>query len=389
MILFLLAFIFIYCNNPAPETRKAAELKTQPSWLPDTTRHFPENLTASYNLFWNRLHQRAHYSGVSLLYSKGKFYEWHAGFADSGILLNSHQPMQIASISKTFCAASVMILINRGKLKLNDSLRRFFPELPYYNISIEQLLSHSSGLPEYTWFTDGLWKDSLRLTNDSLIALMAREKPEPYYKPGRRHRYTNTNFTLLASIVEKVSGNPYPDFLKENIFNPLGMMDTRVLSNTQNWDSLEVKGHYGTGKPIEFHFQDGTWGDKNIVSTVWDLFIFYRGLKNNKLFPPVYRNEMFEARWPNARRGTGYGLGWRIRKYEDEVWMFHSGWWHGFRTNLYFNIERDECAVILANRLSGGFIPGNTIVAMFHPNDWFKLLHITDPGATNSNGEED
>jgi CubicO group peptidase (beta-lactamase class C family) len=119
------------------------------------------------------------------------------------------------------------------------------------------------------------------------------------------------------------------------------------------------------------------------------LFLFYKGLKNNSIISKESRNEMFKTRWPNARRGTAYALGWRKRKFEDETWMFHSGWWHGFRTNFYFNIDRDECAVILSNRLSGGFIPGNLIVAIFHPDIRNKWLGIKDPGASNHEGEDD
>jgi CubicO group peptidase (beta-lactamase class C family) len=374
IVIFIFLSLGIYtCTNSSTLKVPKSPIKKSLQF-PDTSIHTSVAVSASYNQYWNLLSRKTNYSGITLLYNNGSFYTWFAGKADSSKLLNPNIPMQIASISKTFCATGIMILYKQGKIKLTDSLRKFFPELPYYNISIEQLLSHSSGLPEYTWFCDTYYKDSTQITNSKLIALMASAKPEAYFKPGKRHRYTNTNFVLLASIIEKISGLSYPAFLKQNIFDPLGMLSTRVLPAGTDFNALEVLGHYGTGKPIEPHYLDGTYGDKNIVSTVWDLFRFYKGLKDNFLFPEIYRNEMFRTRWANARRGTDYALGWRKRFKGDEVWMFHSGWWHGFRTNFYINIEKNQCAVVLSNRLSGGFIPANTILSMFEPKEWNEML---------------
>lgn len=391
--IFCIAGLTVSCNQKSNSAdtgidsgKKAAEPVVQ---LQDTMRKFPLYAQNYFDRYWNMMQKRVRYTGVTLLVKNDSFYVWYGGEADSGIALNPNMPMQIASISKTFCASAVMILYHRGKIRLTDSLRQYFPELPYYNITIEQLLSHSSGLPEYTWFCDQLWKDSGLITNKKLIQLLASKKPEPYFKPGKRHRYTNTNFTLLASIIEKISGLSYPEFLKQNIFSPLGMKNSRVLPPGTDFNLLEVKGHYGNGMEFEPHYQDGTYGDKNIVSTVWDLYRFYLGLKENKLFPESIREEMFRTRWPNARRGTAYALGWRKRYFKDETWMFHSGWWHGYRTNLYLNFEKNECAVILSNRLSGGFIPAKTITGFFHPEDWPAISKSWGMGKVETDGEED
>lgn len=370
-----------------PKAKKT--LVNKPTLTIDTSIAFSNYTKHKLDIFWNNMHKRAHYSGVTLLYWNDSFYTWHGGTADSFRTLTSNMPMQIASISKTFCATAIMILYAKGKIKLSDSLRKFYPELPYYNITVEQLLSHSSGLPEYTWFCDTYYKDTNQITNAKLIKLMAEVHPESYFSPNARHRYTNTNFVLLASIVEKISGLSYPEFLNQNIFIPLGMQNTKVLPAGTNFNLLPVLGHYGTGKPIEPHYLDGTYGDKNIVSTVWDLHRFYTGLKQNILFPEIYRNEMFKTRWANVRRGTDYALGWRKRYKNDETWMFHSGWWHGFRTNFYINIEKNQCAVVLSNKLSGGFIPANTILSMFDQAQWNLLLQQWGMGKADMLEEEE
>jgi CubicO group peptidase (beta-lactamase class C family) len=368
--IFLFAIGFFACNPVVKESKIAIK---KPAVAPRRFVAFSPGSVARFGSYWDRLYRSTHYTGVTLLAFKDSMYVWSAGLADSALMLTAEMPMQIASISKTFCATSVMILYSKSKLKLTDTLRQYFPELPYYNISLEQMLSHSTGLPEYTWFTDHMWHDSLgQIDNARLIALMSEEKPENYFDPGKRHHYCNTNFVLLASIVEKVSGMPYPDFVKKHILDPLGMQKTKVLPAHFPIKNLMVKGHYGDGRVFPEHYQDGTYGDKNIVSTVGDLYLFYKGLRANKLFPEAIKNEMFRTRWPNARRGTGYALGWRVRPTENETWMFHSGWWHGFRTNFYFSLQEDKCAITLCNRLSGGFIPGATIIAMFNDSAWAK-----------------
>lgn len=374
----LILLSFTSCiQNSAPTT---ATKKYAAPEIRETEQAFSGSTVARWNYFWNQLHRRAHYTGVTLLAWNDSIYTWTAGEADSAVALTADMPMQIASISKTFCATSVMLLVSKGKLKLSDTLQHFYPKLDFYEpITIEQLLSHSTGLPEYTWFCEKTWRDSnAQITNKEVIELMETEKPEAYYKPGKRHRYTNTNFIILASIVEKISGQTYPVFLEKNIFKPLNMLHTRVLLPTENSDSLEVLGHYGNGKVYGKHYQDGTFGDKNIISSVRDLYRFYLGLKENKILPEIYKKEMFATRWPNARRGTAYALGWRKRNEFGETWMFHAGWWHGFRTNFYFNEKTNQCAVTLSNRLSGGFIPGKTIISMFHQEVWQKITRAWD-----------
>ncbi len=362
------------CVNTAPP---AATPKPKPKAafsIGDTSIHFSKSYDSIIQNYWNYLHKFG-YTGVSLLAKKDTFFTWYQGEADSGKMLNPDLPMQIASASKPFCAVAIMKLVYTNKIKLSDTLRQFFPNLPYYNITIEHLLSHSSGLPEYVFFTDHFWADKSRaVTNDSLVPFMERTKPEIYFQPGKRHKYTNTNFVLLASIIEKISGKKYGAFLKENIFDPLGMQHTRVLDGNENFGKLEVKGHYGTGKIFPWDFQDGTYGDKNIVSTVWDLYRFYLGLKRNILLPENLKNEMFKTRWTHTRGDADYCLGWRKRDHFGETWIFHTGWWHGFRSNFFFSLNSDKCAITLCNRLSGGFIKGQVLTSIFYPTEFTKIM---------------
>jgi CubicO group peptidase (beta-lactamase class C family) len=377
--LFIVAsLVFAGCNQSAPQV--AVPEKDSGTAVPDfsidTSLHFSEYTLTHVREYWNMLHQRQRYSGVTLMYRKDSFYIWYAGMADSTRQLKPDMPMQIASISKTICATAFMILRQQGKIRLTDTLGQFYPKIPYHNISMEHLLSHGSGLPEYVWLSDHFWHDSLgRLTNSGVITLLEANREKPYFKPGRRHFYCNTNYVLLASIIEKVSGLKYDSFLRKHIFNPLGMKSTRLMAENELVKDLGVKGHYGTGKTFEDHFQDGTYGDKNIVSTVYDLFRFYRGLRSNKLFPESVKQEMFKTRFTRARGDTEYALGWRKRDGSDLHWLFHTGWWHGFRSNFYIQPDEDICIVTLSNRLSGGFIPGRVITSMCFADRMNAILH--------------
>lgn len=372
----LWVFVFLVACTQAPV--KKPVVKVRPVAPPlDSSGRFSPFTDSAMRSYWDWLHKVSAYSGVTLVVQRDSFFVWYAGMADSALAVNPDLPMQIASVSKPFCAASIMLLRQQGRIRLTDTLRRYFPELPYYNVNIEHLLSHGSGIPEYVWLADRHWPDSAgQMTNKDVIRMLAEVREPAWSAPGQRHRYCNTNFVLLASIIEKVSGMTYPEFLKKHIFEPLGMRNTRVWLPGEKVASLRVKGHYGNGAVFPDDYQDGTYGDKNIQSTVWDLYRFYRGLRDNKLFPATVREEMFRTRYTRARGFTEYALGWRKRVEDSVGWVFHTGWWHGFRSNFYMDMAHDICVITLSNRLSGGFVPGRVITAMCNPG---KLQAIRRP----------
>jgi CubicO group peptidase (beta-lactamase class C family) len=387
-LVFPVFLIWAYsCNQPTVQQQKVSIVKAEKPFFsrPENPLHFASSHDSIVLKYWNNLHHIFQFSANILLVKNDSFFVWSRGLADENLQLSDTQPMQVASLSKPFCAVAVMKLVYTNKIKLSDTLRKFFPQLPYYNVTVENLLSHGSGLPEYIFFTDHVWDDkSIPVTNANIIPYLIKNNPETYFQPGARHRYTNTNYVLLACIIEKITGKKYARYLKENIFNPLGMQNTKVLETKTDFLNMPVKGFYGNGKQIEWDFQDGTYGDKNIVSTVWDLYRFYLGLKKNKLFPAEIKQEMFKTRWQKTRAGADYALGWRKREHHGIPWIFHTGWWHGFRANLYFSEEKDCFAVTLSNRLSGGFIYGNLLTSMFDAQNFSTILNQLNL-AKNSN----
>ena len=158
-----------------------------------------------------------------LLQKKVKtIYQKSFGFSDFNkqIPLNDSSIFELASIGKQFTAMCVLMLEKQGLLNLNDSLRKFFPELPYYNIKIHHLLTHTSGLPNSYKLFDNKWDHKKIAFNDDVIRLLSKEKPAIHFKPGEKWEYSNTGYDLLASIIEKVSGLSFKDCMAKNIFKP-------------------------------------------------------------------------------------------------------------------------------------------------------------------------
>ncbi|VAX21340.1 hypothetical protein MNBD_IGNAVI01-2738, partial [hydrothermal vent metagenome] len=206
-------------------------------------------LSQKIDEFFSRRYKRGLFNGT-VLFSVHDTIIYENSFGLANIRkkdsLKTSSAFQLASVTKTFTAYAIMLLKQRGELSYSDSVRKFFPDFPYRNITIHQLLIHRSGLPNYMYFADEYWRDSRNRTidNNDVIDLMIKYKPQPYYLPGRRYNYNNTNYALLASIIEKVSHKTYAEFMKKEIFKPLGMNDTYVYD--KNVDSInfsKVKGY--------------------------------------------------------------------------------------------------------------------------------------------------
>jgi CubicO group peptidase (beta-lactamase class C family) len=140
-------------------------------------------------------------------------------------------PIHIASTSKTFTGVAVLQLAQENKLSLDDSIQKFFPRLPYHGVTVKMLLNHRSGLPNYVYFMEKAKRDKEKqVTNEEMLNVLYTETPGKYYQAGRRFSYSNTNYVLLAMIVERVTGMPFPKYMQQKFFDPLQMKHTHVYS---------------------------------------------------------------------------------------------------------------------------------------------------------------
>ena len=175
--------------------------------------------------YFKRRHEKIGFNGSVLFAEKGVvLYQNVFGYADvrKKKKIDSYTKFQIASVSKPFTTYAIMLLKQKGELSYEDSVQHFFPEFPYKGITIRLLMIHKSGLPEYFYFADKLWEDrKVPISNIDVIDLMIEHQPQRYYGPDRKYNYINTNYCLLAAIVEKVSGETFEDFMNEEIYTLL------------------------------------------------------------------------------------------------------------------------------------------------------------------------
>jgi len=308
-----------------------------------------------------------HFNGVVLVADKGEvLYKQAFGFSnrERNERMDVDAVFEIASISKTFTAVAVHKLVERGALRLDDSLTRFFPELPYHGVTLRGLLSHTSGLFDVYGdvalrkrFYDFYGKTEPAYTNKDYLAFLEAFKPDSAWKPGERTRYSNTGYVLLALIVEKASGQAFDVFLRENIFEPAGMKKTFVYSLMKDRRVPGLASGYRR-EPYDGIVPDPdpdagprihglTYGDDEIVSTVGDLLAFDRALRCGKLLKP---ETLERALVPPILAGGGisdYALGFRVFTEEGRRYVSHGGGTAGFRSWCKFSRPDNDTTVIL------------------------------------------
>ena len=281
----------------------------------------------------------------------------------------------IGSVTKQFTAAAILKLQEERKLSVKDKLSKYIPDFPRGDkVTLRQLLTHTSGIHSYN-DDPGFWS---RVTNDTMEAIIEAMKKEPYdFDPGTKWRYDNSGYLLLGYIVEKVSGQSYGDFLREHIFQPLGMTNTGFYRAHPGLPHEALGYSLGTnGFERALNF-DVSWfgGAGALYSTVEDLYRWNEGIFNGRVldtaslkaaFTPVETKENQAYYNP---RGTGYGFGWFIGRNRGLHEIWHSGSVPGFNSLLLRVPDEKFTVAILAN-----VDPGQTNAAPDHLA--YQLLEI-------------
>ncbi|MBU3012671.1 beta-lactamase family protein [Polaribacter vadi] len=320
--------------------------------------YYPKEITKKVNLkldsLLKRINKRHDFHG-SVLVAKNKkiVYKNQVGYTDfrKKIPLKEESVFQLASVSKQFTAAAIMLLKERGKIQLTDTVNTFFPNFPYKNITIKNLLNHTSGVPKYFWVAEHEWKENRPPTNTELMQLLPTSKAQRFFKPGRNFDYSNTGYFVLASIVEKVSGVPFNKFLKENIFDPLEMKNTYVYSyqnDTIRKNQLIGYRLYRGWRHLKIGntINDAIVGDKNVYSTPEDLFKWTYALNTNQLLSKESLDLMYTKGETIYGKKIPYGFGFRLDRNNDKN-IYHYGKWNGFSTALTNYLEDDLVVIVL------------------------------------------
>lgn len=274
---------------------------------------------------------------------------------DDTLTLNS--AFQMGSSTKPITATAILMLKEKGKLNLSQTVDEFFPDFPYKKITIKSLLTHRTGLPNYMYFCDPLYQCKEEpMSNAELLKIMIEKHPPRYSAPNRRFQYCNTNYALLASIIEKVSGKSYAQFLTDEIFIPLGMTHTWVSNiPTDSLNPNKTIGYETNWKKYDVDYLDGVLGDKNIFTTVDDLFLFDQAMYTEKLLSKATIREAYRGDSRKHFDNHNYGYGWRLRGDRKGVQVaYHNGWWHGYNNVFWRRLKDKTTIIILSNKINRG-----------------------------------
>jgi len=359
---FLLSFLFlIACQTVTEQQAHAKPPMAKPDnkyssvklEFSDTTGPEAQRIIRSLDSFY-KIQVRTGFNGSVLVGYKGKIlYERYFGYAnkEKGIVLGPESASQLASTSKPFTATAILWLNQNKYLDINEPVQTYLKGFPYPNITVKMLMEHRSGIPDYLKFAGKYWKNSEIKSNDDLLELFEKVKPRLNSQPDTRFEYSNSNFALLASVLEKVTKMPYAQFMKEFIFQPLGMNQTFVYEPSVVKPEKMAISYKNTWAREPDMFADGIHGDKGVFSTVedmyrWDQSFYQQTLLNKK------SQEMAYTGYSNEKPGIkNYGLGWRMMSYPSGYKViFHNGWWHGNNTVFYRFIQDNFTIIVLGNK---------------------------------------
>ena len=322
-------------------------------------------------------HEKGLFNGTWLYAEGGEIVsEGAVGFRDPADTLPLEEDcvFDLASVSKQFTAAAVMLLRRQGLLDLDDEITRFFPQIPYKGVTVRHLLNHTGGLPDYMDWVDKTAKAAGSIPDNSVIVRFLCECGEPaVFAPGEKWEYSNTGYCLLAEIVQKAAGVPFEDFLREKLFVPAGMEATRVYHRRMDklqipnlaWGLVLPLGSDDYAVPDELPEQsevvtcDGANGDGLVHSNVRELYLWDRALRAGKILTEEEQQMMFvPARLNNGEIAKtdeesedGYGFGWGI-DHDERLGLIvnHSGGWPGYAAWFERFIDADRVLILLICR---------------------------------------
>lgn len=284
--------------------------------------------------------------------------------------LNENTVFELASVSKQFTAMAIMILKEKGKLNLTDDIKKYFPSLPYTGITIKELLTHTSGIPSYEDQFEKHWDRSRIAYNQDIIEMLVDRNDTLLFPDGTRWMYSNTGYALLASIIEKVSGMKFGDYLDATIFKPLHMNNTFVYNTRRSLKKIPdnyALGHVYSDSlkayvlPDELkaydmvYYLDGIVGDGCVNSTTGDLYKWAKAFSASDLLSKDGFSEMqspiAQTNPKDSNNFYGYGLGIQKKSDKGKV-VSHSGGWPGYHTLLIRKPDAGETIILLSNNES-------------------------------------
>ena len=370
LITFLLSTLF-YFSSPKSGWHTIDSNKENPNDSLHITSSFPikmGNVSDEYinekkqkiDSFYNKNINSPYYSGGFIVVKNGRvIYEDYKGFANlkTGKKIDATTPIHLASVSKVLTATAILRLVQQDNITLDQKVTDWLPKFPYKSTTIRTLLNHRSGLQHYANFPGLMkknWNRKKVLTNQDIYNLLAQNKFRLKTPNDTHFDYCNTNYVILALIIEKATGLNYRKAMKELIFKPLGMTNSYVFNYDTDRETASKSYRGNTIFPWD-QFDD-LYGDKNIYSTPRDLVKFDMGTYSPEFIKPELIQEAYfgYSTIHVAKPIKDYGLGMRMRFLppNNEKMIYHNGWWHGNNTS-FIPVKKDTVTVVcLGNKYS-------------------------------------
>ena len=375
----LLTFLIIACSsNPKQNTHAPVKPTIKANSFSTISSKEKEYYRNAITPLYESLLVKKGFNGGILLAKNGEVvFENYRGMVNLKTKepITSSTPFHIASVSKTFTSALILKLMEEGKLVLEDPVEKYLLCFPYKNITIKDLLTHRSGLPKYDHFMSGtrtevkmvknkkgkmvkkIYTSKVPLSfsglalNKDVLQYMITYHPQLEATPNRKYSYCNTNYVMLALIVEKITNMSFPDYLESSVFRPLGMKNSFVFSikDTSNY----IPSYNYNNVPFKLEKLDCIYGDKNVYSTVTDLLQWDRALYLGQFLKPETLELAFQP-YSNEKRGEkNYGMGWHLLiKSTEPTIVYHNGWWHGNNAVFKRMVSDSATVIILGNKFN-------------------------------------
>jgi CubicO group peptidase (beta-lactamase class C family) len=265
--------------------------------------------------------------------------------------VNLNTVFEIGSVSKQFTATAIMLLVEQGKLRLDDPIQKIIPNLPgeWLGITVHQLLTHTSGIPDYEAI-EGYYNYRNRYTPQEIIQ-SAHSLPVDF-EPGEGFFYSNTGYFLLSMIIEQTSGLSFEEFLGKEIFDPLNMTESGVTDPIKIIPN-RAEGYYiskGELKNTDASNLSSTLGAGGVISSMTDLVKWENALNQNEILDKDAQDKMWTKGILNNGEETSYGYAWSLGEYKRLKRQSHSGQMHGFVTHVIRLPDYDYVLILLTNR---------------------------------------
>ena len=294
--------------------------------------------------------------------------------------ITEHTLFDLASISKQFTAVAVLQLCAQEKISLDDTITKYFPNLPYGGVTIKHLLTHTSGIPEYFKFKYPVYGSSAFVDNQQLLRVLEKQKYAKTFATGTKFEYVNTNYAILAALVAKISGVPFEEYVHEHIFKPAGMKNTCFFTEIVGIDAKHGKkyadvdpkaedvsvkplpmdipvarGHRKAAVTAKYDRLNGVLGDKGVYSNMEDMLRWANALFIDYKILPKEWIELASQRENRLKDGSLpksiYGYGYRIEESPTHgKLVYHGGLWNGFQ-NLFLYRPSDNVVIIFLSNL--------------------------------------